>query len=294
MTLLDDISDYSNYKSVHRSILMFDEQYRRMRKIGLEDGLRYSGLFNEDGSLRPVQGDNVSLQDLRDDFLTFQHPGDGGRPTPIEYIFDMAPEYFSAKHVIRAGESLAASLTRRVPALAAVRANLTLETLDTLGATAGILVEALRTTLGADGYLFENLENNANILASLFAGGLAPVVPEGGGGEENLQSKVDTGLFNVLKSVAPKNKGKEIDTLVSGPGSVLDRADAIRAKIGDYIKGGVAGTTHKSEEELHNWYGEQLNLYRDHKRREQDSAPVSGEFNIRIQLDSNSIGFQYD
>lgn len=285
VTMLDDCIDYTNYKTDHRAILMYNQEIDDMTKITLDDCIEHCGLWEENGDLRPAGYDVRNKSDFEDDFLSFLSPGDGTKTRfrPVEYIFDMAKEYLSTKKLIGAAESLMASVLkkRNIPAFTFVEEDII--NIDKYNQIAS----ALKSIIGEDSLLFQN-SFGLTELQSLLAINVAPIVrgdqDESDStdpivrNEENARrgifvgTHLDDGFNKRLLSHVPREKVDEVNAILTGPGSTLQKGEKVRNKLVEYVSSNVPGMKFKDEAPLHKWYDDGVKRYKELKAQEGGGA----------------------
>lgn len=263
--LIDETTDYSEYRTIHRSILMYNEEIDNMTKITIQDCIENCGLWESDGSLRRAGYDNSSVMsrnDLDDDFLTFLSPvGNQTRRLPVEYLFDISKEYLSTRKVVAAGETLLNSYRRKTGGfgLPVADANGVFD-LSVYNDTLTNLVNIV----GNDMFNLFTVDNLSQILGGL---NLAPVVlnngedaPEGQG-PTFIKSKVDDAFQKLLLSQVPASKKAEGEAIIRGPGDTLAKAAQIRDKLISYIGENIPGYKYKDEAPLHALHNRNVKEY---------------------------------
>lgn len=76
-------------------------------------------------------------------------------------------------------------------------------------------------------------------------------------------SKVDTAFFKMLKGAVPNTHHAEIDAIISGPGSVLERGEAIYDSISAMADKRTPGLKFKSTPAVGMWYKERVAQYKE-------------------------------
>ena len=287
VTMLDDCIDYKNYKTDHRAILMYNQEIDDMTKITLDDCIEHCGLWEEDGSLRPAGYDVRNKSDFEDDFLSFLSPDDGTKTRfrPVEYIFDMAKEYLSTKKLIGAAESLMASVLKKrgiaAPSVFDVGNNLVDINQYSL------IASTLKSIIGEDSYLAKFPDDAEIELASLSLKNIAPVVDRERGDSQDSTSMdpivrnaenarkgiyigthLDDGFNKRLLSHVPREKVDEVNAILTGPGSTLQKGEQVRNKLVEYVSSNVPGMKFKDEAPLHKWYDDGVKRYKELKAQE--------------------------
>lgn len=277
-TMLDECSDYSKYESKHRAILVYNQDIDDLTKITQADCIEHCGLWDESGNVRPAGYDSASnnRRDLDDDFLTFLSPAAENssltRKSPVEYFFDIAPEYLDVKHVLGAGETLLRRLSQtELAAIQGAIDNTADKTpVDLNGAALKSAVTKLQKILGGDHY---STVANANLLTWLFGGDLAPVTIDGQRGDAVPAARegpvfVQSAMTKVFKAASPESKHAEIDAILAGPGSTKAKFDQVRDRLVEYVASGVQMPFGwKDAAPVDVWYDRQMNTYREMLKR---------------------------
>lgn len=270
-TMLEDCIDYKNYRTDHRAILIYNQEIDDMTKITLDDCIQHCGLWEEDGSLRPAGYDARNKSDFEDDFLSFLSPANGTetRFKPVEYVFDMAKEYLSTKKLVGAAESLIAAVERKGGVFPSSGADFA----PFADQESSVLNEIVGSITGLD--MFGGSE------VGLYDG--APVrLREDDLDNENLPrgtfvgSHIDDGFNKRLLSHVPREKVDEVNAILTGPGSTLQKGEQVRSKLVEYISSNVPGMKFKDEAPLHRWYENGVNQYKQLKA-EQGEGPSGGK-----------------
>ena len=285
VTLLDETTDYSDYTTDQRSILMYNQEIDKMTRITIQDCIETCGLWDTAGQLKPLDYDassGLSRRDLDDDFLTFLSPTEGGRTrsAPCEYLFDIAKEYLSIRKVIAGGETLQRAVASkyrniydRIATFLTNVANGVLEPFDV-----DLLVPfstPFRNILGPD--LFT--AGGDNTIQILFGNDLAPVLNVADFDQNpgvSIGSKVDSGFVQLITHFVPATKKHEVQPIIEGPGSTLEKTNQIRDKILEYVSSKVPGLKHKDHDAVHDWYNRHTATYRQKKQEEVAAAGSRG------------------
>jgi len=295
--LIDDIVDYSDYKTEHRSIVMYNQEIDNMTKIRIEDCIEHCGLWDENGDLRPAGYDASNLskrQDLDDDFLTFLSPAPDGRTRrlPAEFIFDIAKEYLSTKKVVGAGETLLNAVRRATGSNATLRSFTDAAGLLTIPAVE-TLISAVTRIVGASLLFIPNVASATELFELLAGNGLAPVVPNNQAGF--VASNIDEGFFKLLLHQVPASKKSEIETIINTPGaSALNKSEQIRDKMISYVGEKVSGLKLKDEEAVKNWHKNSVDQY-NAQLQKTAAAPVGAKIAgyMKRGRDLSGTGYQY-
>lgn len=275
-----DCNDFSEYRSEHRSFLMYNQEIDDMTKITLTDCIQHCGLWENGGpgELKPAGYDESTLtkrQDLDDDFLTFLSPAaNGTRRLPVEHFFDIAPEYLSLKYVVGAGQTLLNAVKRKTNNNAfqfpVPNANGLFNANDFQNIADNVFSIIGTDRLEPFGIL------NADNLFQLLIGNFAPVrarrTPDGPPGKAPtfIKSKVDDAFYQLLMTKVPESKKAEIEPIIAGSGSVLSKGEQIRDKIIGYIGENVPGLKFKDEAPVHTFFEKSVAQYNEYKK----SSPV--------------------
>ncbi len=287
VTLLDETTDYSDYATDHRSILMYNQEIDKMTRVTIQDCIEACGLWETNGQLKPLDYDAATMtnrRDLDDDFLTFLSPSADGRTrsAPCEYLFDIQREYLSTRKVIAGGETLQRAILSKYRGIG--------ESIEeVLSAVAGVsvpieigdaatspIINALRNLLGGDAFF----QSGASAFDWLFGTGLAPVVAGADGDERrgvSIASKVDSGFIQMVAHLVPATKKPEVQHIINAPDvAVLDKTNQLRDKILEYVAGSVPGMKLKTAEDVHSWYSRQTDNYHQKKQEESAAARAAG------------------
>lgn len=307
-----DCNDFSEYRSEHRSFLMYNQEIDDMTKITLTNCIENCGLWEAgSGELKPAGYDQSTLtkrQDLDDDFLTFLSPGPNGttRRLPVEHFFDIAPEYLSLKYVVGAGQTLLNAVKRRYGS--EFNANIVDQATGKFypydNARTGNVVDVVGGILGEDRLTFGSANEFYNYL---FGTGKAPVrnrtTRDGKKGKAPtfIKSKVDDAFYQLLMTKVPESKKAEIEPIIAGPGSALSKGEQIRDKIIGYIGDNVPGLKFKDEAPVHAWYQKNVAHYNDLSKNspaESPSAPLEdgeivGYMNRGLDLSGTEYEYIY-
>lgn len=328
VTMIDECEDYSNYRTEHRSILMYDQEADDMRKITLEHAIENCGLFAENGEIRPLDydgRDSVSRrQDQDEDFLTFLRPGEDGTTvrTAVEYLFDIAPEFLDARKVVNGGQSLYHAMIRQYGQTAtAALERIQRQSMEVLQPAWDNLSDQLRTDfaliqrflvqiIGVNSFLNRFLiqrreqeaELDLNEPGVLFFMVFVvldrdPVARRGLVQEmqSRVSSDVDNAFFQALLSQVPTSKKSEIKAVIDSQGSALEKGSQIRDKILGYVGENVSGLKFKDEAPVHAWYETRVNQYKELSQQKTSSSAtsVSGQIVGYMPRGSDLSGTEY-
>ena len=331
-TMIDDCPDYSQYRTDHRSILMYNQDIDDMTKITLENAIENCGLWDENGEVRPLQpkpkATSLQRQDEDQDFMTYLRPATGGTQTKrsvVDYIFDIAPEYLSAKKVVNGGESLKQAIFSQIGLELKSAFEKNVPTTKTFAvpwseieageeegeiAFAGALIEiaySFKEITGGKSAFFDFApkgESNAETLYKhFFIPGRVPVKKTKARSqfvESRVSSDVDNAFFQTLMSQVPASKKAEVQAAVDNHvGSTLQKGEIIRNKILEFLGENVAGLKFKDEAPVHKWFGDRVKQYNELS----DASPVqSGQSTATGDdiagyafpgQDLSSLGYEY-
>ncbi len=312
VTLLDDISDYSEYRTNHRSILMYNEDIDDMTKITIQDCIENCGLWEADGNLKPLDyggSSAVSRRDLDDDFLTFLSPADGQtRRAPVEFMFDIAKEYLSIKKIVGAGETLLNSVRQRYGNVDAIndmfkQANSAPMAYDK--AAFDSLGSALLQIVGVDG-LFQGATTQ-NVFTWLAGGNMAGVQMRGDRNDDPLNNRgtfvatpIDNAFVKAISHMIPATKKDEIEPILASSEHTLEKGEKLREKVIEYVKSKVPGVKFKDEQSVHTWYDDRVNQYKGLKESEVGStssrtptSPIAGYMPRGLDLSDTLYKYVY-
>ena len=91
-------------------------------------------------------------------------------------------------------------------------------------------------------------------------------------------SRVDNAFFTMLKGAVPRTHHGEIDAIIQGPGSVLERGERIRQRITQMVGEKVPGLKFKDPAPVSMWYNERAAQYKEKVEDQQERlrSNVSG------------------
>lgn len=260
--MIDEYCHLPDYKSDHRSIIMYDEDIDEMRKITLRDAIKNCGLFDGNGNVKPVghssNDSGPQRLDRDQDFLTVIR--DGQRDV-AEFLFDIAPEHLSVKNILCAARHLKKrveglsgddKLLRRLEKMAAPGA----KTKDSVSTTVS---EKLVQILGKDAFRTGANSHKAHFKKWTMRRNQVPVVFSKARKTDTMpagvKSDIDNAMFQAYMAQIPATKKAEIQAIVDGPhGDSLTKGALIRDKVLDYVKEGVAGLKFKDDAPVHRWH----------------------------------------
>jgi hypothetical protein len=118
--------DYAKYKSVERSVIVYDQDIDNWAKVDLNMAIKYCKLFNAETGAVASPGERLDSndfdskfntrfyeEDLKEDFTMMRNEGDDkGGYVPISYIGQIDQKYFGTKAAINAGQTLINMLTQ--------------------------------------------------------------------------------------------------------------------------------------------------------------------------------------
>lgn len=289
--LMEERCDYTQqYRSKHRSILIFDEEENDMVEVKLKSGVKHCGIWDGNGKLmgpnisRKDMNNNQNLQDLAEDFLIVKNQydmgnkkGDASGYSALTKIGDMDPKFLPSWFLICAGKSLMG----KVAATDKVKLN------------GGL--EILKPNLANLNAWFDTV--NINEIFKDDAVGLAGITETSAPEDIPLvASKVDQGFLDAVKAGVPATKRSEVQTIFDDANvSITDRTDQIRSKILQYVESNVSGVKHKSTDAVNTWYdglkSEYVRLKSTEKTPEKISQKVVGY--VPVGTDLSGTGYEF-
>lgn len=301
-----DCNDFSEYRSEHRSFLMYNQEIDDMTKITLTNCIENCGLWESgSGALKPAGYDQSTLtkrQDLDDDFLTFLSPGPNGttRRLPVEHFFDIAPEYLSLKYVVGAGQTLLNAVRQKVPGFTFPQAAGGVFSQNDFQSVA----DNVFSIIGSDPVEPFELLSADNLFQTILGMNMAPVGSRGNARDRSkgkaptfIKSKVDDAFYQLLMTKVPESKKAEIEPIIAGAGSTLSKGEQIRDKIIGYIGDNVPGLKFKDEAPVHAWYQKNVAHYNELSKTSAADSPSVPVGNIvgymKRGLDLSNTEYEY-
>ena len=249
VTMIDDCPDYNEYKTEHRSILMFDHDINDMKKITLEMAIQNSELFETGGNVKKTftLTKPIGFATENEFFLQQNKNGDF-------IIGDIKPEYLSLDDIINGGRTLMQSMSGIDFEKAEKQIEEKKKDKSTwaewgVGAAEAILSAVLTAAVAAT-----VVKTTTGIFSSIHTA--EPKVPP-------LASHIGEKFLELLEGQVPIAKRTEIKEITTNKDlSVLQKAGAIRDKMIEYVESGVAGTTKlKTKANIEQWFETRLAQY---------------------------------
>ncbi len=311
VTLLDDITDYSDYRTNHRSTLMYNEDIDDMTKITLQDCIENCGLWEEEsGALRPLNFDGssaTSRRDLDDDFLTYLTPGPDGktRRAPVEFMFDIAKEYLSIKKIVGAGETLLNSVRQRFGNVDRINTLMTQRNDEPLVYNSDAfqaIGRAITQIIGTDAVFGDKIGEDLFKWLSDKNYGVVVAVDEAEFDKRPgvfVASAIDNAFVKAISHMVPATKKDEIQHILDSEEHTLQKGEKLREKVLEYVKTKVPGVKFKDEQAVHTWYDDRVNQYKGLKQNETGSAASSRSADVKIAgymprgLDLSNTQYRY-
>lgn len=234
-TMLDENTDYSNYRSDSRNIAIYNEDIDDFSKITLEDAIINCGLWEEGtGKLKPLTVDtrNISGGDIRDakrDFLTYIDAD--GKPRSVQNLRDIDPLFLPTKVVLNAAQTL----DNRIRGVNAYQ-------------------PIIRSILGLPAGANVAIEGNVQVPVVRRQGVLM------GNNVDNASSEreIEDGFMEMLKASTPTSKRDEILEIAGMAGSFADRVETIKKKFHDYATEKVRQFKLKTPEKVEQFFQDRL------------------------------------
>lgn len=211
--MLDEEDD--DYKSSHRDIFIYDEDVDEMVRIRLVDAVIHAGIWdentkNEGYKVKTVRRSPELQLDLEQDFLSVYDTKK--EPSPVEYVFDIHPDYLPTEFLIRAGQCIERSRKEANGE----------EDLDSFLNNIGLK-------------MLEALPNQE------------PVTDQSENQDSGVSERIQSGVMNMMSSVVPDTHTEQIRSTFSGPGSFESRMEAAREKILNMVRERVPGMKVRDE-----------------------------------------------
>lgn len=284
-TMLDECHNYDEYRTEHRSILMYDQSIDDFRKITLEQAIENCGIWAGD-DVAPVAfnvKDNAATKaDKDEDFLTVIR--DDKTRGVVRFIADLNPSHLKPKHVICGGKTLLNSVLRglNVDKITS-RDAATGVVLINKGAIASLTTKIKTIIPGIKETLVTSVLNLAttagsdyNTITTVTDNDATPAVFEYTGSELN------SAFLELLSNQAPAAKRAEITGIANDVNrDVMDRATEIKNKLKEYVASKVPGMRMKEEAHVDKWFESRVAQYEQQfneaKRQYNKSQRSSGQ-----------------
>lgn len=256
VTMIDDCPDYPEYKTEHRSILMFDHEINDMKKISLKMAIENLGIWGADGVNGPTlkrRHTDTYRADQDEDFLTTILADVGGvrQRGPVKLIGDIDPVFLPLDKVLDGGLTLKNSIFKDGD-----RKTLN-DNIKKIIPTVGIITK-IYGLLSANPQQADQLDNKE--LAST--------------GAAEIKANIGGAFIQLLEGQVPVSKRAEIKEIVNDEKlSVMEKATSIRDKMVEYVNAGIAGTTKlKTKDHVEQWFETRVKQYETQIQEAQKQA----------------------
>lgn len=265
VTMIDDCPDYREYKTEHRSILMFDHDINDMKKISLKTVIEKLEIW--DGDAGTVKGPNLRRrhtaeyrEDQDEDFLTVVlDAGNNRQRGAVACIGDIDPVFLPTDKVLDGGATICSTILKtftKFEDVFQVNENVTTfkqniklkEIVNTI--VPGIGDAALNQVIGEVFNLRPVFGPEAETFS--YATTITPI-----------ESRIGAAFIELLEGQVPATKRGEIKEITSNDRlSVMEKATGIRDKMIEYVGLGIAGTTKlKTKEHVEQWFDTRVKQY---------------------------------
>lgn len=217
----------TTYRSINRSILMYDEDVDDMKRITLDMALDNCGLFDTNGDVINIKyTKNMEPVDLEQDFLTHRDPSTGDFDT-CKWLFQIHPRHLSVNHILRAAETMMATSTR-------------------VNGNPNITNANIRRIMGDSAIFYYGADDVNNWVNSSFAPGEGGIYqrfankndarrqdrerPTRVAGESDFKKVEDT-LIAALNSQIHESRTADANAIIASSLSTLEKAEQLKEKM---------------------------------------------------------------
>lgn len=302
-TMIDDCPDYREYKTEHRSILMFDHDINDMKKISLKTVIEKLEIW--DGDAGNVKGpalrrrhNDTYREDQDEDFLTVVlDAGTTRQRGAVVCIGDIDPVFLPTDKVLDGGITICNTILKNVAFDNVFRvANGVTEFRD---GVRDKLKKAFQTVIPEieDALLNEIIAYVLDLRAVTVERDNVPttrVTPV-----DPINSRIGAAFIELLEGQVPATKRGEIKEITTNDRlSVMEKATGIRDKMIEYVGLGIAGTTKlKTKEHVEQWFDTRVKQYEKQIQEAQSSRSaetqqLGGEI-LFVPRGTNLSGTQY-
>lgn len=288
-TMVDECVNYKEYTSDMRNIAIYNEDIDDFSKITIQMAVENCNLFDTEGNLKPLltnKRDGGDINDARRDFLSFVDP-DSGQLSTAQYLYHIDPKYLTTEILKNAAVTMENFLSKNNFAVGNVVSTIRRLNNEPLAkqindAEFQQLAALLRPffTLG-DVDDVRRVEDR-----DIFLEARVPVVARDeavAGGDEPLESEIQSGFFEMLKAGVPGSKKDEIHELAfNDSASFEDRVEAIKNKYTEYSENKLKGFKLKNPASIGPYFEERLENYREALREAASSRPKTSSSTPKI------------
>jgi len=275
-TMLDENTDYTEYTTASRNIVIYNEDIDDWSEIKLVDAINNCNLFDEDGNLKIMKFDprrsGKDIDDARRDFLSYFS---NGQMQTAKYLYHIDPEYLPVSTLLNAAQTIDNALQRmgaERPVIDFAEGFINIVEFNTFREQVRVLSDFLGLSIKKPG----RDRTDPVDVAKYLLPGQVPVISSAVGASSSTVD-IQQGMFDMLATQVPARKREEITSLSSAHGSFLEQIEAVRGKLAQFAEEKLKGIKLKNTAAVDKYVDAAISQYNATIQSVGSSASVGGE-----------------